>query len=149
MIADEDQLRAAWSDPDNRAHFLKQLEDMGYDQDRLEDVRQLVDASKSDLFDVLSYVLFTNPPKTREDRAQSLRDGRMAGFQGEMADLLLVILKAYETKGESELATRKLGQFLTARYGSVGESKGKLGELATVRDAFKRMQVALYSDRKL
>ena len=88
----------------------------------------------------------TNPPKTREDRAHKLRDGRMTGFQGEMADLLLVILKAYEVKGESELATRKLGQFLTARYGSVGESKGKLGELATVRDAFKRMQVALYQD---
>jgi len=63
-----------------------------------------------------------------------------------MADLLLVILKAYEAKGESELATRKLGQFLTARYGSVGESKGKLGELAAVRDAFKRMQAALYDD---
>ncbi len=146
IIADEDQLRAAWSDPDNRAHFLKQLEDNGYDEDRLEDIRQLVDASQSDLFDVLSYVLFTNPPKTRQDRAQVLRDSRMGDFQGEMADLLLVILKAYETKGESELATKKLGQFLTARYGSVGESKGKLGELAAVRDAFKRMQVALYDD---
>lgn len=64
LIADEDALRAAWSDPDNRAHFLKQLEDHGYDEGRLEDIRQLVDAAKSDLFDVLSYVLFTNPPKT-------------------------------------------------------------------------------------
>ena len=146
MITDEDQLRAAWSDPDNRAHFLKQLEDSGYDEDRLEDIRQLVDAAQSDLFDVLSYVLFTNPPKTRQDRAQSLRDSRMNGFQGEMAELLLIILKAYEAKGESELATKNLGQFLTARYGSVGESKCKLGELATVRDAFRRMQASLYDD---
>jgi type I restriction enzyme, R subunit len=149
IIADEDQLRAAWSDPDNRAHFLKQLEDNGYDEDRLDDIRQLVDAPQSDLFDVLSYVLFTNPPKTRQDRAQVLRDSRMGDFQGEMADLLLVILKAYEANGESELATRKLGQFLTARYGSVGESKGKLGELAAVRAAFRRMQVALYDDTPL
>ena len=147
MIADEDQLRAAWRDPDNRAHFLKQLEDSGYDEDRLEDIRQLVDATQSDLFDVLSYVLFTNPPKTRQDRAQSLRDSRMNGFHGEMAELLMIILKAYEAKGESELATKKLGQFLTARYGSVGESKSKLGELATVRDAFRLMQVALYDDK--
>lgn len=64
----------------------------------------------------------------------------------EMTALLVGILKAYEAKGESELATKKLGQFLTARYGSVGESKGKLGELATVREAFKRMQVALYAE---
>ncbi len=146
MIADEDQLRAAWSDPDNRAHFLKQLEDNGYDEDRLEDIRQLVDASQSDLFDVLSYVLFTNPPKTRHDRAERLRGGKLDSFDAEMSELLLAILNAYEAKGESELATRKLGQFLTARYGSVGESKGKLGELAVVKDAFRRMQVALYDD---
>ncbi len=112
----------------------------------LEDIRQLVDAVQSDLYDVLAYVLFTNPPKTRQDRASTLRDQRMSSFQGEMADLLLGILKAYEAKGESELATRKLGQFLTARYGSVGESKDKLGELATVREAFRRMQIALYAD---
>ena len=67
-------------------------------------------------------------------------------FKGAMADLLLVILKAYEAKGESELATRKPGQFLTARYGSVGESKGKLGALANVLEAFRRMQAALYLD---
>jgi len=125
IIADEDQLRAAWSDPDNRAHFLKQLEDHGYDADRLEDIRQLVDASKSDLFDVLSYVLFTHPPKTRHDRAQDLRDHRMNTFDGEMSDLLLSILKAYEDRGESELATPKLGQFLTARYGSRRRGQGK------------------------
>lgn len=146
LITNEDQLRAAWSDPDNRAHLLKQLEDNGYDADRLEDIRQLVDAEQSDLFDVLAYVLFTNEPKTRQDRATALRDHRMDSFEGEIVGLLLAILKAYETNGEGELATKKLGQFLTARYGSVTESKGKLGELATVRDAFRRMQIALYAD---
>ena len=146
LIADEDALRAAWSDPDNRARFLKQLEDHGYDEGRLEDIRQLVDAAKSDLFDVLSYVLFTNPPKTRHDRATNLLGKGFGSSDSEMTGLLVGILKAYEARGESELATKKLGQFLTARYGSVGESKGKLGELAVVREAFKRMQVALYAE---
>lgn len=68
-------------------------------------------------------------------------------FKGAMADLLPVILKAYQANGESELATRKRGRFLTARYGSVGESKGKLGALANVREAFRRIQAALYLDR--
>jgi type I restriction enzyme R subunit len=70
----------------------------------------------------------------------------MGNFSGELADLLLAILRAYETNGENELASKKLGQFLAARYGSVGDSKIKLGELATVRDAFRTMQVALYAD---
>ena len=64
MIADEDQLRAEWSDPDNRAKFLERLDDRGYDRGRLDDIRRLVDAPDSDLFDVLAYVLYLNPPKT-------------------------------------------------------------------------------------
>ena len=146
IIADEDQLRGVWSDPDNREHFLSQLWDRGYDQDRLDDIRRLVDAPDSDLFDILRYVLFTLSPKTRHDRAESVRQEGITDFDGELRELLLNILKAYEASGERELATRKLGQFITARYGSVSESRERLGELATVRDAFRRMQSELYAD---
>lgn len=145
IIADEDQLRTVWSDPDNREHFLGQLSDRGYDLDRLDDIRRLVDAPDSDLFDVLSYILFTNPPKTRQERADGLR---AAGVEadGELKALLLAILQAYEDRGESELATKKLGTFLTARFGSVNESRAKLGDLGGVRTAFRTMQQTLYAD---
>ena len=146
MVADEDQLRTIWSNPDNREHFLTQLYDHGYDPERLDDIRRLVDAPKSDLYDVLSYILFANPPKTRHDRAETVRQDGLADFGNEMKDLLLGILKAYETAGEAELAGKKLGQFLTARYGSVSEGKVKLGDLQTIRDAFNRMQAGLYAD---
>ncbi|WP_420723939.1 EcoAI/FtnUII family type I restriction enzme subunit R [Hwanghaeella sp. LZ110] len=146
IVADEDQLRTVWSDPDNREHFLRQLSDRGYDADRLSDIRRLVDAPDSDLFDVLSYILFMNPPKTRQNRAENVRSGGMAKTDGELKDLLLAILAAYEASGESELASKKLGTFLTARYGSVNEGKEKLGGLAAIKDAFRSMQATLYSD---
>lgn len=146
IVADEDQLRSVWSDPDNREHFLGQLSDRGYDKDRLDDIRRLVDAPESDLFDVLSYVLFTNAPKTRHDRADRVREGSIDAFDAETKDLLLGILKAYEVDGESELATKKLGQFLVARYGSIGEGKEKLGGLAAVSDAYRKLQLSLYND---
>jgi len=41
IVADEDQLRTMWSDPDNRERFLAQLSDRGYDRDRLDDIRRL------------------------------------------------------------------------------------------------------------
>ncbi|WP_342070187.1 EcoAI/FtnUII family type I restriction enzme subunit R [Yoonia algicola] len=146
IVGDEDQLRKVWSDPDNREHFLGQLSDRGYDQDRLDDIRLLVDAPESDLFDVLSYILFTNAPKTRRDRAEGVREGRIDTFDEETQQLLMIILKAYEADGESELATKKLGQFLVARYGSIGEGKEKLGGLAAVSAAFRKMQLTLYAD---
>ncbi|TQM92464.1 EcoAI/FtnUII family type I restriction enzme subunit R [Roseinatronobacter monicus] len=145
LIADEDQLRQVWSDPDSRAKFLQQLADRGYDDDRLEDIRGLVDAVDSDLFDVLAYVLFTLEPKTRHDRADAVRQGKQSDAQEDLKALLITILNAYEAHGEKELATDKLGQFLTARFGSVGEAKARLGDLPQIKAAFHKMQAQLYS----
>ncbi len=146
LVADEDQLRSVWSDPENRERFLQQLSDRGYDTDRLDDIQRLVDASDSDLFDVLSYILFTSTPKTRHERADNVRSDGMADTDHETKELLLAILGAYEERGESELATKKLGTFLTARYGSVSEGKAKLGGLDAIKGAFRQMQQTLYAN---
>ena len=145
LITDEDQLRMVWSNPDSRETFLKQLSDRGYDTDRLNDIRRLVDAPDSDLFDVLGYILFTTDPKTRHDRANAVRGKDLADAQHELKDLLISILDAYEQNGEHELAGTKLGQFLTARYGSFGEAKNRLGGLPQIKAAFHKMQAQLYS----
>lgn len=145
MIADEDQLRNIWSDPDNREHFLSQLADHGYDSERLDDIRRLVDAPDSDLFDVLGYVLFTRDPLTRRDRVRSVEQRGIKTDNAEMKSLLVSILESYADRGEGELAPRKLGQFLKARYGGVGESKAVLGDLPSIRRAFQSMQLDLYS----
>ncbi len=68
----------------------------------------------------------------------------LSAASGELKELLLAILRAYESTGEGELATRKLAQFLTARYGSVGESRTKVGDLSQVRSAYRQMQSDLY-----
>ena len=145
LISDEDHLRKVWSDPDSREKFLTQLADRGYDDGRLNDIRRLVDAPDSDLFDVLGYVLFTHAPKTREDRAEAVKDEGLAAVQGDLKALLIGILNAYEENGEGELATSKLSQFLTAHYGSVGEAKNRLGDLPSINAAFLKMQAELYS----
>ena len=145
LIRDEDHLRKVWSNPDSRETFLKQLSDRGYDADRLNDIRRLVDAPDSDLFDVLGYVLFTTDPKTRHDRADAVKGDSFAEIQDDLKELLINILDAYERNGEHELATTKLGQFLTARYGSVGEAKNRLGGLPQIKAAFHKMQAQLYS----
>nr|WP_321484293.1 DEAD/DEAH box helicase family protein [uncultured Cohaesibacter sp.] len=146
IVADEDQLRAIWSDPDNRERFLDQLSDRGYDRDRLDDIRKLVDSPESDLFDVLSYVLFTSVPKTRHERSENVRNHGLNETEEETKALLLAILAAYEELGERELATKKLGTFLTARYGSVSEGKAMLGSLDAIKHSFLSMQSFLYSE---
>ena len=146
MIADEDQLRAIWADPDNRERFLEQLDNRGYDHERLDDIRRLIDAPDSDLFDVLGYVLYANPPKTRRERADGVRQGGLDQVDHELRQLLLRILQAYETHGESELATPKLISFVISRYGSVSDGKEYLGNLSAVQAAFRGIQTHLYAN---
>nr|WP_323034838.1 type I restriction-modification enzyme R subunit C-terminal domain-containing protein [Pararhodobacter sp.] len=145
LIANEDQLRSVWSNPDNREKLLGQLSDRGYDQDRLDDIRRLVDAPDSDLFDVLSYVLYTREPMRRSERAEYVRGKNSEIENTDLREFLMSILKAYEENGESELATRKLGQFINAKFGRVSESKARLGDLSTVKSAYSNMQADLYS----
>jgi type I restriction enzyme R subunit len=144
MISDEDELRRQWSNPESREHFIALLEQRGYDADKLSDMRRLIDAPNSDLFDVLAYVRFTTPPKTRADRAEAAREDGLALADTKMREFLLGVLQAYEALGETELATRKLGDFLTARYGSLADAKTTLGDVAVIRKAFVDVQRELY-----
>ncbi|MGD9919456.1 MAG: EcoAI/FtnUII family type I restriction enzme subunit R [Paenirhodobacter sp.] len=144
MVGDEDELRRKWSDPDSRARFVALLAERGYDAERLAEMRRLIDAPDSDLFDVLAYIRFTTPPKTRADRAEAARSGGVEAAEAGMRDFLLGVLQAYETRGEGELATDKLGDFLTARYGTLADAKAALGEAAAIRRAFVGVQRDLY-----
>ena len=144
IITDEDKLCETWQDPDNREHFLSQLWDRSYDADSLEDVRRLVDAPNSDLYDVLSYIPITKPPKTREDRAEEARQGSpMVTAGSNMKELLMNVLESYEDLGENDLTNKKFTHFLTAKYGSVSEAKSKIGKIQNFKDAYLGVQAAL------
>jgi type I restriction enzyme R subunit len=58
FFRDEDELRKIWSNPTTRSTFLKSLEEAGYGRDELKNMQKLINAEKSDLFDVLEYVAF-------------------------------------------------------------------------------------------
>lgn len=144
LIAGEDELRDKWSDPDLRAQFLAVLEDRGYDLGRLDDIRRLIDAKDTDIFDVLAFVRFALIPKTRHDRAAAARREGLDGQATEMKSFLDDVLAAYERKGVGELSYDKLGHFIAVRYGSTTDAKQRLGDMGAIRSAFKAVQRFLY-----
>ena len=109
LVASEDELRTVWSDPGRRAAFIQRLVELGYDADRIEDMRRLIDAPNSDIFDVLAYVRFTLAPLTRSQRAEAARSTGLSGYEPEMREFLDYVLRAYETHGsESSRRSRSL-----------------------------------------
>ena len=50
---DEAELRALWSAPDTRRKLLEGLAEKGFGKDQMTEMQKVIDAEKSELFDVL------------------------------------------------------------------------------------------------
>lgn len=145
LVRDEEHLREIWSNPETRGQFFKVLSDRGYDGARLEDMKLLIDAPNSDIFDVLAYIKFTLAPLERSQRASNARASGLSGTVGEMRWFLEAVLTAYEVHGVDELALSKVGGLLKVRYGGTNGAKQKLGEIAAIKKAFMDIQTHLYA----
>ena len=144
MVASEDELRAIWSDPESRKGFLQRLDEMGYDRERLDDMRRLIDAPNSDIFDVLAYVRFTLAPLARSERVENAKSAGMGGYEAEMREFLSYVLQSYEMQGIRELDPAKIGDFIKIRYGGMNDAKRKLGSVDEIRGAFFDIQRHLF-----
>lgn len=145
LVTNEDELREIWSDPDRRNAFLQRLTEMGYDRERLADMRRLIDAPNSDIFDVLGYIRFTLAPLARAERVETAKATGMDGYEEEMREFLDYVLGSYAKDGIRELDTRRLSHFIRSRYGSMNDAKRKLGSTVEIRAAFLSIQRHLFS----
>jgi type I restriction enzyme, R subunit len=82
LFADEDELRALWSEPATRKALLERLAEKGFGDAQLAEIKSLIDAEKSDLYDVLAYIAFALSPITREERVQT-RKGNIFAHYGD------------------------------------------------------------------
>ena len=51
--------------------MLYELTERGYGGEQLDEIKRMIDAVKSDLFDVLAYIAFALAPITRQERVDS------------------------------------------------------------------------------
>jgi type I restriction enzyme R subunit len=65
FFKDEEELRAIWSVPDTRTKLLQGLAEKGFGREQMAEMQMIIDAEKSDWFDVLAYVAYALPPRQR------------------------------------------------------------------------------------
>src|SRR5207253_2598978 len=73
FFKNEAELRRLWSAPDTRAKLLQGLAEKGFGSEQMAEMQRLIDAEKSDLFDVLAHVAYALPTLTRQERATNAR----------------------------------------------------------------------------
>ena len=144
FFKDEDELRAIWSQPDTRKALLAGLSEKGYGRQELDEIRKMINAEKSDLFDVLAYIAFTLVPVTREERVTARKSGILARYDLKLQAFLDFVLTQYVSQGDEELGQEKLGNLLSLKYHTVSDAAEQLGGVPMIRDTFVGFQRYLY-----
>ena len=108
FFKDEDQLRAIWSNPETREKLLQELAEKGFGSEQIDEIKRIISADESDIYDVLAYVAFAKHTTTRAERVQSRKSAIDASYDEKQRDFIDFILTQYVGEGVGELAIGKL-----------------------------------------
>ncbi len=147
FFKDEDELRKIWSVPETRKALLAGLAEKGFSKEPLAEMQKIIEAEKSDLFDVLAFVAFAAAPITRADRAEAARVASAAAFTDKQTAFVDFVLAQYVAQGVDELDPEKLSPLLKLKYkNALADAFAELGKPDQVRRVFVDFQKYLYSD---
>ena len=144
FFKNEEQLRKIWSKPDTRKALLEKLADAGFGREQLHIMQSLINAEKSDLFDVLEYISFAIQPITREVRVAKAQSNIFSSLSNEQKQFVEFVLSKYIETGVEELDQEKLPQLLTLKYRAIEDAKEILGTIESIRNMFSGFQKFLY-----
>jgi type I restriction enzyme R subunit len=145
FFKNEAELRALWSAPDTRAKLLQGLAEKGFGREQMAEMQKIIDAEKSDLFDVLAHVAYALPPLTRQERASHAKVGISANFNRKQQVFIDFVLSHYVTEGVRELDQEKLTPLLRLKYhNSIADAVADLGAPEEIGKVFAGFQKHLY-----
>jgi type I restriction enzyme, R subunit len=145
FFKNEGELRRLWSAPDTRKKLLDGLAEKGFGKDQLTEMQKIIDAERSDLFDVLAHVAYALPPLTREERAAMAKVVITARFNTKQQAFLDFVLRHYVNVGVGELDSDKLTPLLRLRYhDSIADAVAELGRPEQISKVFNGFQQFLY-----
>ncbi|NOX18401.1 MAG: DEAD/DEAH box helicase family protein, partial [Chlorobi bacterium] len=145
FFKNEEELRKIWSDPRTRKTLLEKLDEAGYGKEELKGLQKLIDAEKSDLFDVLEYVFNGDiKPITREERVVRAQATIFSLLNDKQKEFIEFVLSKYVEAGVEELAQEKLPDLLELKYESLEDAKEELGDVKEISTMFITFQKYLY-----
>lgn len=145
FFKDEAELRALWSSPDTRRKLLEGLAEKGFGREQLAEMQKIIDAEKSDLFDVLAHVAYALAPLTRDERAAKAKVVISTRFNTKQQVFLDFVLSHYVAVGVDELDQAKLTPLLRLKYhNSIADAVADLGKPEEINKAFVGFQRFLY-----
>lgn len=144
FFKDEDELRRLWGVPETRKALLQGLAEKGFGFEQLTEISRMINAEKSDIFDVLAYISFALAPIARSERVEARKGNIRARYESKLHAFLDFVLAQYVKEGVEELDQEKLASLLVLKYQSVADAADELGGVPTIRETFVGFQRLLY-----
>lgn len=142
----EDDLRQIWSLPSSRKKLLKSLEEKGYTDAQLQDLRKIIHGDDSDLFDVLSYIAYHKDMVPRKKRAENAKI-ELVDYTAQQKEFLDFVLEQYVKEGVSNLDDERLPELLELKYKALDDAKKQLGTVQSIRKTFIDFQAYIYKKK--
>lgn len=124
--------------------MLQGLAEKGFGGEQLSEISRMINAEKSDVFDVLAYIAFALAPITRSERVETHKSEIFTRYNGRLQAFLEFVLAQYINQGVEELDQEKLGHLLELKYHTVSDAADQLGGVPIIRDTFVEFQQYLY-----
>jgi type I restriction enzyme R subunit len=141
------ELRTRWSNAQERSAILDVLEQHGI---TLEQLTENVGQPEADPFDLLCYVAYNAPLRTRRERAERLRKGRAdfwERFKPDARQILEEILDKYIEYGTAQFKVPDILKVPPiSSHGNVLEIADKFGGPEQLKAALEDMQQLLYAE---
>ncbi len=147
FFKDENELRKIWSNPSTRKSFLEKLDEAGYGKEELSSLKKLINAEKSDLYDVLEYISFAVKPITREQRVNDSKNNIFDNLDIKQKEFIHFVLAKYIESGVEELSQEKLPGLLELKYQSISDAAETLGGVEIIKETFIAFQKHLYEKK--
>ncbi len=139
-------LRAQWADPAKRAEIIDRLAERGVSFAELAEAARQPEA---DPFDLLCYLAFNAPLRTRRERAQQLKQNRpdfFARYGPEARQLLEELLEKYAEHGDAQFVLPDVLKVPPlSNHGQIGDIIRLFGGPEQLRTAVHELQHYLYA----
>lgn len=141
------QLRSKWTDAEEREHIIDALKGRGVELTHLAEATNLKDA---DPFDLLVHIAYNGPLRSRRERAERVRKGKMDAFdylKPEAREVLDLLLEKYNDHGVDQLSDLHILEVPPiSERGTPVEIAKLFGGPDKLRDALNKLQEMLYEE---
>lgn len=143
IFSDENELKIKWQNPQTRAQLLAVLANNGFESDKLKAMKELLDAKKCDVLDILMFLAgYSKEIMPRSERVRRMDLGN--DFSDSEKNFANYILQIYINKGESELTLENIKPLIDLKYGTYNEATKTLGDAKTIVNKYLLLQKKLY-----